>query len=154
MAMTRFEAVADRVELRALVDRYAVAADSRDREGFAGVFTADGVLAVGPGGGLVGPDAIPAPLDYLDAHYTHTMHLVGNHDVVLDGDTATGTVYCLAHHLSVRGGEMIDSCMGLRYFDRYVRTDDGWRIAHRSTSVDWQEDRPASPPAGPLGPIG
>jgi hypothetical protein len=34
-----------------------------------------------------------------------------------------------------------------------VRTDDGWRIAHRDMNVDWQEDRPASPPAGPLGPI-
>ena len=152
--MTRLDDTADRVELRALVDRYALAADSRDRAGFAGVFTADGVLAIGPGIGLDGPDAIPAPLDYLDAHYTHTMHFVGNHDVVLDGDTATGTVYCLAHHLSARGDEMIDSCMGLRYFDRYVRTDDGWRIAHRSMNVDWQEDRPASPPAGPLGPIG
>ncbi len=97
--MTRLDDTADRVELRALVDRYALAADSRDRAGFAGVFTADGVLAIGPGGGLVGPDAIPAPLDYLDAHYTHTMHFIGTHDVVLDGDTATGTVYCLAHHL-------------------------------------------------------
>lgn len=101
--MTRLDHTADRVELRALVDRYAIAADSRDRAAFAGVFTADGVLAVGPGAGLVGPDAIPAPLDYLD---------------------------------------------------RYVRTDDGWRIAQRRVNVDWQEDRPASPPAGPLGPIG
>jgi uncharacterized protein (TIGR02246 family) len=152
--MTRLEAMADRIELRALVDRYAVAADTRDRAGFAAVFTHDGVLAVGPGAGLVGHDAIPAPLDYLDAHYTHTMHFVGNHDVVLDGDTASGTVYCLAHHLSSQGDGMTDSCMGLRYLDRYVRTDEGWRISHRGVHVDWQEDRPAAPPAGPLGPIG
>jgi len=152
--MTRLDDTADRVELRALVDRYAIAADSRDRAGFAAVFTADGVLAVGPGPGLVGPDAIPAPLDYLDEHYTHTMHFVGNHDVTLDGDNATGTVYCLAHHLWTRDDEMFVSCMAMRYFDRYVRTADGWRIARRSMRVDWQEDRPASPPAGPLGPIG
>jgi uncharacterized protein (TIGR02246 family) len=152
--MSRLDDSADRVELRALVDRYAVAADTRDRAGFAGVFTADGVLDIGADGGLVGPDAIPAPLDYLDAHYTRTMHFVGTHDVVLDGDRATGTVYCLAHHLWARDDETIVSCMAMRYFDRYVRTDDGWRIAHRGMSVDWQEDRPVSPPAGPLGPIG
>ena len=140
--MTRLEAAADRVELRALVDQYAVAADTRDRARFADVFTPDAVLSLGARD-LVGHAEIVTPLDYLDAHYGRTMHLVGNHDVTLDGDTAHGLVYCLAHHISGTGDDATDTMMAVRYVDDYVRTGSGWRIARRATHVDWLEDRRA-----------
>ncbi len=34
------------------------------------------------------------------ARYDKTFHFVGNHHCVLDGDKATGEVYCTAHHLN------------------------------------------------------
>ena len=85
--MGRLDDIADRVELKDLIDRYCLAADTRDKEGFAAVFTADGVLDVGME--LRGAEQIASPLDYLDLHYLKTMHFVGNHIVDLDGDTAT-----------------------------------------------------------------
>jgi uncharacterized protein (TIGR02246 family) len=145
----RLEDAADRVELRALVDRYAVAADTRDRDGFVGAFTGDGVLAVAAGVELRGRQ-IATPLDYLDAHYERTMHFVGNHDVTVHGDTAHGIVYCIAHHLSRRDGELVDTAMAARYEDTYVRTEAGWRIARRAVTIDWEEDRAALPVRGPL----
>jgi hypothetical protein len=147
--MGRIEDAADRIELRALVDRYAVAADTRDRDGFVGAFTGDGVLAVGADVELRGAQ-IAAPLDYLDAHYERTMHFVGNHDVTLAGDAAHGVVYCLAHHLSRRDGELVDTAMAARYEDDYVRTETGWRIARRAVTIDWEEDRVALSVRGPL----
>jgi uncharacterized protein (TIGR02246 family) len=146
----RLDDAADLVELRALVDRYALAADRRDRDRFADVFAPDGVLDLGGGHQLSGAVELAAPLDYLDQHYQRTMHFVGNHVVTLDGDTASGLVYCLAHHVGAHGDGLRDSAMALRYDDRYVRTTDGWRIAHRTVEVDWEEHRDALPVQGPL----
>jgi hypothetical protein len=70
------------------------------------------------------------------------MHFVGNHQVDVTGDLATGLVYCLAHHVYERDGQERDTLMVIRYRDRYARTAEGWRIAHRTLVIDWQEDRP------------
>jgi len=151
MQVGRVDDAADLIELRALVDRYALAADTRDRAGFAGVFAPDGVMDLGGGHELTGAEELPAPLDYLDQHYLRTMHVVANHIVTLEGDAATGLVYCLAHHISRQGEELRDSAMAVRYEDRYVRTADGWRIAHRAVKVDWEEHRDALSVQAPLG---
>jgi uncharacterized protein (TIGR02246 family) len=140
--VSRIEDAVDRLELRELVERYALGADTRDREVFAAVFTDDGALVTAAGGTYVGPNAIVSTLDYLDAHYPRSMHFVGNHQVQLDGDRAQGIVYCLAHHVYSRDGEDRDTLMVIRYQDDYRRTADGWRIARRSLRIDWQEDRP------------
>jgi uncharacterized protein (TIGR02246 family) len=126
--VSRIEDAVDRLELRELVERYALGADTRDREVFAAVFTDDGALVTAAGGTYVGPHAIVSTLDYLDAHYPRSMHFVGNHQVQLDGYS--------------RDGEDRDTLMVIRYQDDYRRTADGWRIARRSLRIDWQEDRP------------
>ena len=102
--MSRLEEAVDRLELRELVERYALGADTRDRDLFGGVFTEDGVLATSGGGDFIGRAAIVSTLDYLDAHYPKSMHFVGNHQVTLDGDAARGLVYCLAHHVYAATG--------------------------------------------------
>jgi uncharacterized protein (TIGR02246 family) len=152
--MGRVEDAVDRLELRELVERYAFGADTRDRETFGEVFTEDGVLAMSTGRTYDGRDAIVLTLDHLDAHYPRSMHFVGNPQVVLDGDTATGLVYCLAHHMYERDGEERDTLMVIRYRDEYRRTDDGWRITAarcrstgRRTAHSWstREDHGPTP---------
>ncbi len=57
-----------------------------------------------------------------------TLHQVHHPEIVVDGDTATGTwylhdkVFALAFDFALEGAAF--------YEDRYVRTPDGWRIAH------------------------
>ena len=141
--MNRLEQAADRQELRSLVDRYARAADERNRRNFAGVFTPDGVLSTSQGGRFEGRSAIAALIDHLDAHYPRTMHFVGNHDVELDGDHAEALVYCLAHHMYSEDAESRrDTLMLIRYRDKYIRTEEGWRIKSRDLDIHWEEDRP------------
>ena len=140
--MSRIEDAVDRLELRELVERYGMGADTRDREMFGGAFLEDAVLRTAKGGTFDGRDAIVSTLDYLEAHYPRSMHFVGNHQVELAGDSATGVVYCLAHHVYERDGEERDTLMVIRYRDEYARTVDGWRIRRRALAIDWQEDRP------------
>ena len=133
----------DRIELRELVERYAMGADARDRDGFGAVFTPDGRLVIAANGvTFEGRAAIVATLDYLDEHYPRSMHFVGNHQVDVAGDRASGVTYCLAHHYYVSDGVERDTKMVIRYLDEYQRTGDGWCIASRTLTMDWQEDRP------------
>src|SRR3989337_4740 len=93
---------ADSVALRHLVDSYAAGCDRRDIDILRSCFAEGAVLTVhrpdGPSS-MTAPDdleRIPTGL----GRYDQTFHFVGNHRVELDGDEATGDVYCIAHHLT------------------------------------------------------
>jgi uncharacterized protein (TIGR02246 family) len=131
----------DRDALRRLVERYATAVDHRDVETAAGCFVPDGRLTVGDEATLEGRPAIVAALARLE-RYEVTAHVLGHSNHAVDGDRATGESWCRAHHVYDDGGARRDRVMAIRYLDRYVRADGGWRIEHRRLVVDWLEDRP------------
>jgi ketosteroid isomerase-like protein len=138
---------ADLLAIRDLAYRYAAGVDRRDRTLFLSAFHPDATLTVvriGPDGHE--QDSVRTGHDELGtipgiiARYDKTFHFVGNHRCVLDGDQATGEVYCTAHHLNpgLHGGT--DYTMLIRYQDTYRRGSDGtWLIASRRVVVDWTE---------------
>jgi hypothetical protein len=134
----------DILALRRLTDDYGSTVDNRDGDGFAGVFTPDGELAVYEPGedepSLVytGYDELVSVIELVKA-FTTTMHLMANHQVDIDGDTATGMVYGLSLHLTESGGRGVDTLMVMKYRDRYARTDKGWKIARRDVLRQWTE---------------
>jgi hypothetical protein len=137
--------------LRDLAARYATAVDEGDADGFASVFLPEGRIRMfRPGdqdspsvdiSGLADLRAIPGSLAQ---RYSATFHQVGH--AVYEGPTepngdATGTVYCLAHHLNRAAGT--DHVMHIRYHDRYRRDAQGeWRILSREGVIPWTETRP------------
>jgi hypothetical protein len=72
------------------------------------------------------------------ARYPQTLHFVGNHVCELDGDSATGQTYCLAHHLRSDGSTML---LVARYHDRYARAERGWCFVSRACRLLWRENR-------------
>ncbi|MEU6658821.1 nuclear transport factor 2 family protein [Streptomyces sp. NPDC046821] len=142
---TAVDSMNDLLALRRLVDTYALAMDRRDAALMAEVFAPDGRLVVHGLDGSVKedrgtPEARNEILDQLSV-FKHTFHLVGNHLADVDGSTATGTVYCLAHHYSAGPDGSSDVVVPVRYEDEYVRTADGWRIAVRAVHALWYEQR-------------
>jgi hypothetical protein len=146
----------DRLALRDLVEAYAFRVDSDDPGSAASLFAPDGELRIynvgepEPVRERIGRDAIATAMAGL-SRYDRTMHVVANHAVEIDGDTATGHTYCLAHHVrDVEGPDGVtapfDYVMHLRYLDRYERLDEGWRIAQRHLQVEFTEDRPVAGP--------
>jgi ketosteroid isomerase-like protein len=128
-----------RVELRALIDAYALALDERDVPGLVSLFLPDAVLATHvPGeerGDPIyrGAGEIGRVMEVL-ARFGETMHLMHNHTVAFAGDgvRASGLVLCVAHHLYVEDGAPRDLVMGIRYRDRYARDATGaWKFADR-----------------------
>jgi hypothetical protein len=143
------EDIADLLAQRALVDRYAQTVDDRDADAFAGLFTAEGSLAVyetadgEPVVEYVGHDALRSVQDLL-RNFSTTFHLMANHTCEVAGDEATGEVYCMAHHIiQEAGGAETDLVMYIRYRDAYVRTPGGWRFGRRDVMRQWTEERPA-----------
>ena len=139
----------DQLELRQLGYRYARAADRRDYEAFRDVFTNDGrvagydgdVASDAPTFEMVGVDEICKGMQGLD-QYDRTFHFVGNQLVEIDGDTATGETYCVAHHLYDHDGVQMNYTMFIRYQDRCVREDGRWWYEERRLCVDWERHGP------------
>jgi hypothetical protein len=147
--------IGDRLELRALVDAYALAADRKDAAWFRSLWLPDAKLTIhdgdGPARSTVEGEALGGVTVQL-ARYALSLHVVANHVCWADeGDddrtaTATGEAYCLAHHLTPigggaaddAGGEHDDYVMAIRYIDRYGRDGDGaWRFANRQVRRQW-----------------
>ena len=119
------------------------------------MFTPDGALRIfergieAPVRERLGREAIATAFAGL-SRYDVTLHVVANHLVEIDGDTATGETYCLAHHVRTIGeaeqAHLSDYLMAIRYLDVYSRTDEGWRIVQRHLQLEFTEERPVSGP--------
>ncbi|HEY1633896.1 MAG TPA: nuclear transport factor 2 family protein [Acidimicrobiales bacterium] len=146
--MTWSDQIADRLTLREVSDRYARAVDRRDADAIADIFTEDAELSIHepaeaepPSRVLRGRSEISG-IPRLIARYPKTFHFMGNALYEIDDDSATGEVYCVAHHLTHDPAGATDYVMLIRYLDAYQRCDDGrWRISSRRLLVDWTEDR-------------
>ena len=140
------ETASDRLALLDLSYAYARNADRIDAEALGALFADDGVLRIISRGAesapveRVGPADITSAIKRLD-RYEVTFHMVGNHYYEIDGDSATGEVYCIAHHVHGEPGSKRDHVMMIRYNDRYRREGSGWRFAQRELPVDWTEER-------------
>jgi hypothetical protein len=142
--------VTDQLELRALAEHYAAGVDRRDRDLFLSAFHPDGVLVL-----LDHADptlvratrsghAELADVTELIARYEKTFHLIGNVRYTVDGDRATGEVYCVAHHLTPDRHGGTDHVMMIRYQDTCSRRGGRWGIDERRLITDWTETRAAN----------
>jgi ketosteroid isomerase-like protein len=142
---------ADRLAIRELVDAYAHCADRRDADGQKSLFTDDSHFVVymdGQGSEptqvLEGREALTPVFDDLN-RYQATMHFNGQSAIALNGDSATGESYCIAHHLFNDSGERKLMVAWLRYGDKFVKTEGAWLFAERNLYVDWTETRRSDP---------
>lgn len=118
--------MSDREEILEALAEVAAAIDARDWQTIRQRFTSDTHAY-----GARGIDALVAQFEAFLGGVGPTQHLLGNHRVTVDGDTARSLTYGRIHH--VGGGPMAGSfyeCLG-EYDDHWVRTAAGWRISRR-----------------------
>ena len=137
----RLERVEAQLAIQQLAVRYAAAADARDLDALIGLFRPDGSF------GTWGRDRqeLRAFFDRVLRRFYRSMHQVVGHVIEIDGDTATGSVYCRAEHED-RGTWIV---MAICYLDRYVRLDGRWFFAAEREVQHWYtcdiRDRPQPP---------
>jgi hypothetical protein len=139
---------ADRLAIRELVEAYAHCADRRDANGQMSLFTEDTHFVVymnaknpTPSMELHSREALASVFADLNK-YDATTHFVGQSTIfTLSADRGTGETYCLAHHVTVEGGQRRLMLASLRYLDTFVKVDSVWQFAERLLYVDWLEER-------------
>src|SRR3984893_10737905 len=142
---------ADRLAIRELIEAYAHCADRRDAKGQMALFTADTHFVVymnakdpKPSFELHSREAL-APVFAELNQYDATTHFVGQSTILtLTSDRGTGEAYCLAHHVTVKGGHRGLMRASLRYNDTFVKLDGAWLFAERLLYVDWMDERSLS----------
>ena len=123
----------------AIATRYCRALDTKDWPQLDTVFIADATADLASTPELIGREAIVQRIRTALAHLDESQHLVGNHEVTIEGDTATHCCYVQAQHVRLAADGGPNYLIGGRYEDRLVRTAEGWRIAHRTLIVMWSD---------------
>lgn len=126
----------DRADIIDLAVRYTWALDDRQLDRLDSVFLPD-ATAMLHGVACSGIDEIKARIGGAILRLDRTQHLVGNHEVSVDGDTGTHRCHLQGQHVraGTEGGD--NYVIGGYYEDRVVRTTEGWRIAHRLMQQTW-----------------
>lgn len=133
--------MSDRDDIIDLAVRYTWALDTKNLDDLRNVFLADATASL-RGVECEGVDAIISRIGGAVLRLDATQHLVGNHQVRVDGDAGTHRCHLQSQHVR-RGTDGGDNyIVGGYYEDRVVRTTDGWRIAHRLMQQTWSEGNP------------
>ncbi|MGV9693217.1 nuclear transport factor 2 family protein [Streptomyces sp. NPDC003444] len=131
------DALADRTEVAALLDRFAAGLDEPDParcgQTWARALFTDGVRLVLPSGAHRGLAGLPAFLNGPKQRWARTHHVVTGCRVGLDGDRATVRADVRATHVA-HGGAGGFTGAG-RYDTEAVRTAAGWRISSLVVTV-------------------
>ena len=130
-------------EIRNVLGRYSVAVDDRDFEAVARVFAADAVASYS---GLIIPRGRDHVVDHIRgiSRTTVSQHYLTPIIVEVDGDTGYTMSYGMAVLVQDQDGETRSVARGLRYEDRWRRTDEeGWQIVDRLHTCAWTWNLPA-----------
>lgn len=131
--MLTLQEIADRIEIQDLLVRYTRAIDQKDWDLLDRVFVPDAKLDYTSSGGIAGSlPEVKAWLAKALSVFPETMHLIGNTEVSLDGDTArTRTAVYNPMFFARADGGRDHFAVGAYYVDEMVRTPRGWRISSR-----------------------
>ncbi|WP_245669592.1 nuclear transport factor 2 family protein [Nocardia speluncae] len=131
-------AKSDRDAVADTVNRYTYALDDRDWALLDEVFAPDAVVRYGAAEApaVRGRAATVAMIRSFLDRCGPSQHLLGNHIIEIDGDTASSI--CKARVLHIGAGDNANltyECVGV-YRDRLSRSPQGWRIVERTFVID------------------
>ena len=150
--------LSDQLSIRQLIDAYSHHADRRNPAAQAALFTENARVSVYNGDPattepvqvLNGRAELEAAFSGLSA-YQATTHFNGQSTITVDGDTAGGETYCLAHHVYEVDGVRTLLVMSIRYHETLERVDGHWLFSDRWLIIDWTDSRPSNPNRTPTG---
>ena len=155
----------DHGAIRDLALRYCAAVDRRDWKLLGDVFAPDATVSVPdaaasvpgetsnpPGatpdrprsGLMTGVDEIVSRYRRGLSKYDATHHMVTNHEIIIEGDSARHSCLVHAKHVRPDASGSTAFTIGGRYEDQLVRTPQGWKFKHRELVTIWTEGSSAS----------
>lgn len=142
------EILKSKEELRDLVDAYATLGDEKKISEQMALMVPDANYTVYMNGVVV---ANTTGTDKLEEEYNGHAALVktyftlnGQHNVKIDGDTATGVSFSQIKMIREKDGKDVLTDYSVRYDDEYIRQDGRWLIRNRVGHFIIIEERPLS----------
>ena len=120
--------LSERHAIAEVILRYALSVDQKDLARYATCFTDDVEVTGFSGGAITGVTTYVEWVGTALSRYSHTQHMLGNHEITIDGDTAHIRTYVQAMHVLAGESETMVGLWGI-YDDQMVRTADGWKIS-------------------------
>jgi hypothetical protein len=133
-----------RIQIQDLINAYAHCADNREAQKQAELFTENAVVNVFNGKEKQAVQTLHGRKELAEAfrklkQYDVTTHFNGQSTVSINGDSATGESYCLAHHIKIAEKSLL--IMSIRYHDKFVKQNGHWLFTERNLYVDWTDNR-------------
>jgi hypothetical protein len=141
--MLSMQEMSDRIEIGDLIARYAHAIDDRDYDALDRIFTPDATIDYTELGGEKG--TLAETKRYLAeamGGFGSYQHMSATTRLDLDGDRAKARTILFNPMMMKHEGEDRMFFIGLWYRDDLVRTEAGWRIAHRREEKCWSFNAP------------
>ena len=133
----------DRIALKELIDNVSILGDRKDFNKQVELFTENAVSETFAGGiailKLEGRKPMADAFGEFLKDFETVYHFNGQQLIELDGDKATGTVYCFITLIENEGDKKIKTTIGAIYEDTYIRTNSRWLIASRIGNFAWQD---------------
>ena len=142
----RMQRLEDQAALKNLVDTFSNLADIKDIDRQVLLFTEDATVESrtgdAPGDPLKGRKQIGDTFRSFLSGFETVYHINGQQTVSIQGDTASGTAYCLVVLIGRQNDAASKTTMGVRYADEYVRRNGSWLISKRVSNFMWRETTP------------
>ena len=137
----------DKEEIRNLVDQFSNLADEKNPDAQMELFTSDAEVTITMNG-----ESRTMDYDQTEEAFTRVLtntdslyHMNGQVSLEVNGDTATGTVYCRVVLVDENeDGVKMETDEGVIYHDEYVKQDGKWLIARRNSNFIYQDIKPLS----------
>lgn len=130
----RLQWLADRAEISDLLLAFVRAIDDKDQDAYADAFAENGHVQL-PHATAEGREAIRT-MRRPPAHWS-THHVLTNHQIEIDGDTASARAYLEATHVFDATKPAGHARAGGWYDTTLVRTGDGWRFKSVALTIIW-----------------
>jgi len=133
----------DRAALRALIDQISIFGDRKDFVSQTRFFSENAISETYEAGKLLlkieGRAAMQTAFSEFLSGFEKVYHFNGQQTIEINGDHATGNVYCLIILITVHNGKTVKKIIGAIYQDEYIRENNSWLVAKRSGSFEWQD---------------
>lgn len=137
------QALLDRANIIETVNSYGMGVDTRNFEWFRSLFTdtveVDYTDMLGGEPYTITADELVKNWEALLTSFESTQHIIANHVVNIDGDTATTHAHFQAHHILINRKGGTSWTVAGYYVHKLVRTEEGWKINYVQLKNLWGE---------------
>jgi hypothetical protein len=141
----RIQQIEDKIALKELVDTFSNLSDVRDVSSQVLLFTEDATVQTFANGNRVanlrGRKEMENAFAPFLARFETVYHFNGQHTVKLNGNSATGVLYCTVTLIGMQEGKRTRTTIGVSYDDEYIRQNGKWLIANRKSHFNWQDSQ-------------